>query len=139
MRRAGAVMLVAGLALAGSALLAQERPPAAPPDQGFTYTPPPAWKSVEIGNFYFRKKNYRGALSRYQEATHTNPDYAPAYLCLGKVYEKMGRRRLALKAYQRYLDELPSARQAAEAKDAHRAIARLKAQLAAAKKPIPRR
>jgi tetratricopeptide (TPR) repeat protein len=128
-------MLVMVLALAGSALLAQQRQVAAPEDQDSAYTPPPPWKSVEIGDFYFHKKDYRGALSRYQEATHTDPDYAPAYRGLGKAYEKLGRKSLALKAYERYLDALPSAQQAAEAKDAHQAIARLKAELATANKP----
>ncbi len=134
MSRAWIISLAAVLALGGGALHAQKNPPAPPPDQGFHYVPPPAPKSVEIGNFYFRKKDYRGALSRYREAIHTDPDYAPAYLGLGKVYEKTGRLRQALKAYQHYLDALPSARQAAEAKDAHKAIARLKEQLAARKR-----
>jgi tetratricopeptide (TPR) repeat protein len=94
------------------------------------YVTPPAWKSVEIGDFYFRRKMYKGALSRYKEATRTEPDYAPAYLGLGKVYEKMGFKQKALEAYQRYLDELPSQKQADEAKDVHRAIERLREELA---------
>lgn len=93
------------------------------------YVPPPAWKSVEIGNFYLRRKKYPGALSRFQEAVHTNPFYAPAYLGLGKVYEKIGQPRKALKAYQKYLDTLPSEKQAREAKGAHQAVARLKEEL----------
>ena len=41
----------------------------------------------------------------------------------------MGEKRKALDAYQKYLDELPSALEAADAHDAQRAIARLKKQL----------
>lgn len=93
------------------------------------YVPPPAWKSVEIGDFYLRHKDYPGALSRYQEAIHTDPDYAPAYLGLGKVDEKLGRKRQALAAYRKYLDKLPSEKQAEEAKGAHRAIRRLEREL----------
>ena len=89
------------------------------------YVPPPAWKSVEIGDFYFRRKDYRGALSRYQEAAKDDPDYAPAYLALGKVYEKMGKKPEALAAYHKYLDTLPSQKQADEATDVHKAIRRL--------------
>jgi tetratricopeptide (TPR) repeat protein len=96
------------------------------------YVTPPAWKSVQIGDFYFRRKSYRGALSRYQEAIRTDPGYAPAYRGLGRVYEKLGQKRKALKAYQRYLDELPSKKQADEAKDVHHAIERLKKELAQA-------
>jgi tetratricopeptide (TPR) repeat protein len=89
------------------------------------YEPPSAFKSVEIGNFYLKKKNYRAALSRFQEAATTEPDYAPAYLGLGQVYEKIGLKQKALASYHKYLDELPSKKQADEAKDAHKAIERL--------------
>lgn len=95
-----------------------------PPD--WPFEPPSAAKSVKIGNFYFRRHDYAGALSRYLEATKTDPDYAPAYLAMGKTYEATGKRRLALSAYEKYLAELPSDRDAERAKDAHKAIARLK-------------
>jgi regulator of sirC expression with transglutaminase-like and TPR domain len=44
---------------------------------------------------------------------------------LGKVYERMKEKQKALEAYERYLDELPSAKDAADAKDAQRAVTRL--------------
>ena len=89
-------------------------------------TPAPARrKCVEIGNVYLHKGNLKGALSRFQEAVKDDPHYAPAYLGLGKVYERMKEKQKALDAYERYLDELPSAKDAAEAKDAQRAVARL--------------
>jgi tetratricopeptide (TPR) repeat protein len=93
------------------------------------YQHPSAQKSVEIGDFYFRRKRYRAALDRYQEAATTNPHYPRAYLGLGKVYEKIGFKQKALASYQRYLDELPSTKDALEAKDAQRAVARLERQL----------
>lgn len=93
------------------------------------YVPPPASKSVEIGNFYLKKRKYAAALSRFQEAVRTDPYFAPAYLGLGKVYEKIGLNLKALQAYQKYLDTLPSAKDAAEARDAQNAIARLKRKL----------
>jgi tetratricopeptide (TPR) repeat protein len=99
-------------------------------EQRPVYVTPPAWKSVEIGDFYFRRKEYAGALSRYKEAVKTDPDYAPGYLGLGKVYEKIGLKQKALEAYRKYLAELPSAKQAEEAKDVHRAIERLQKELA---------
>src|SRR5579864_1937065 len=89
------------------------------------YQPPSASKSVEIGNFYLRRKRYNAALSRFQEAAVTDPNYAPAYLGLGKVYEKIGLKEKALNAYHKYLDELPSEKQADEATDVHKAIDRL--------------
>lgn len=105
-------------------------PPKASPDLdgGFVYTPPGPAKSVEIGNFYLKRHNYKAAISRFQEAIQTRADYAPAYLGLGKAYEKTGQKQKALDAYQRYLDMLPSDKEAADAKDVHRAMDRLRAE-----------
>ena len=89
------------------------------------YVPPSAAKSVEIANFYFRTKKYNAALGRYQEAVTTDPYCADGYLGLGKTYEKLGLKHKALAAYQKYLDLLPSEKQAEEAKNVHRAMARL--------------
>ncbi|HET7214152.1 MAG TPA: tetratricopeptide repeat protein [Terriglobia bacterium] len=94
------------------------------------YVPPSAKESVEIGDFYFHRKDYRGALSRYEEAAKDDPYYAPAYLGLGKVYEKTGKKHEALSAYEKYLNVLPSQKQADEAKDVHKTIRRLQRQLA---------
>ena len=94
------------------------------------YVPPSAKQSVEIGNFYFSRKDYRGALSRYEESVRDDPYYAPAYLGLGKVYEKTGKAQAALAAYQKYLSVLPSQKQADEAKDVHKTIRRLERELA---------
>jgi tetratricopeptide (TPR) repeat protein len=99
------------------------------------YISPPAWKSVEIGDFYLKKRRFRAALSRYQEALTTDPYYAPSYLGLGKVYDRLGLSQKALDAYWKYLDLLPSAKNAAEAKEVHKAIVRLERQLKTSKKP----
>jgi tetratricopeptide (TPR) repeat protein len=106
-----------------------EKPPSPQLDGSWEYVSPGPAKCVEIGNLYLHKGNLKGALSRFQEAVKDNPHYAPAYLGLGKVYERMGLKQKALDAYQRYLDELPSAKDAANARDAQRAIARLQREL----------
>jgi tetratricopeptide (TPR) repeat protein len=98
------------------------------------YVPQPAWKSVEVGDFYLKRKKLRAALSRYKEAVKVDPHYAPAYLGLGKVYDRIGLREKALDAYRKYLDLLPSTKQAEEAKDVHKAIARLERKLRKSKK-----
>lgn len=98
-------------------------------EKPFHYVPPSARQSVKIGNFYFHRKAYRGALSRYKEAAKDDPYYAPAYLGQGKVYEKMGRKREALAAYHKYLNVLPSQKQADEARGVHKAIHRLEHEL----------
>jgi tetratricopeptide (TPR) repeat protein len=106
-----------------------EKPPPPTIDPDWTYTSPGPAKCVEIGNAYLHKGRINAALSRFQEAVQDNPHYAPAYLGLGKVYERMKEKQKALDAYERYLDELPSAKAADEASDAQRAIARLQKEL----------
>ncbi len=123
------VILLASLIFPGA--LAAARPQsdeakAAPSNQ---YVPPGPRRSVEIGDFYFKRKKYAGALSRYKEALQADPHFAPAYLGMGKVYEKLGLKQKALEAYQTYLDELPSKKEADEAKEVHRAIERLEKKL----------
>jgi tetratricopeptide (TPR) repeat protein len=132
-----------GLALAGPALHAQDKelPPPPTPEDNWKYVSPSPAKSVEIGNDYLRRKKLQAALSRFQEAVKTNPHYAPAYLGLGKVYEKMGLKQKALEAYERYLDELPSTKDAQEAKGVQEAVTRLQKEVGphnhAAKTSLP--
>ena len=99
------------------------------------YAPPPAWKSVEIGDFYLKRRSYRAALSRYQEAAKIDPYYAHSYLGMGKVYDRLGLKQKAVDNYRKYLDLLPSSKEAAEARDVHQAIARLERQLKSSKFP----
>jgi len=115
-------------------LCAQQQPakPAAPKDDPVRVLPSDsASKSVEIGDFYLRRRKYQAALSRFQDALKTDPHYAPAYRELGRVYEKMGQWKKSLDAYQKYLDELPSAKDAREAKEIHKAIARMQKEIVA--------
>jgi tetratricopeptide (TPR) repeat protein len=117
----------------GLIICAQQQPaqPAAKGDPIRRYVSPSASKCVEIGDFYLRRKKFSAALSRFQEALKTDPDYAPAYRELGKVYEKMGFWQKSLDAYRKYLDELPSAKDAREAKNIHKAIAHLQKEIVA--------
>jgi len=121
----GVVAAVVPGSLAGE--VPQDEAPPAPraPASGPAYVPPSPAKSVEIGNFYLKRKSYKAALSRFREAAQTNPEYAPAYLGLGKTYEKLGRRQEALDAYEKYLDLLPSDKDAEQAKEVQRALRRL--------------
>jgi len=112
-----------------------EKPPTPKTYDDWTYVSPGPAKCVEIGNVYLHKGKLQGALSRFQEAVKDNPHYAPAYLGLGKVYERMKEKQKALEAYERYLDELPSAKAAHEAKDAQRALARLRKEVGAGNHP----
>ena len=76
-----------------------EKPPT-PTYDDWTYDSPGPAKCVEIGNVYLHKGDLKGALSRFQEAVKDNPHYAPAYLGLGKVYERMKEKQKALDSLQ---------------------------------------
>ena len=149
MRRVLGVFLLLNLGLLSKAGFGtgqeqrQQKPePTAEPEEGKLqpYIPPSAAKSVEIANFYFRTKKYNAALGRYEEAATTDPYYPAGYLGLGKTYEKLGLKHKALAAYQKYLDLLPSEKQAEEAKSVHQAIERLEKTLgvkSTAANPLP--
>ncbi len=125
--------LLLTIAVLGSAAIpvsAQaEEPERASPEPTKAYATPSAPKSVEIGDFYFKRKKYNAALSRYKEAIKTDAYYPPAYLGLGRVYEKIGLKMKALEAFRKYLDTLPSTKQAEDAKSVQRTISRLERQL----------
>ncbi len=101
------------------------------------YQSPGPKKCVEIGNVYLHKGKLPGALSRFQEAVEDDPHYAPAYLGLGRVYERMNEKQKALDAYLRYLDELPSVKDAANARDVQKAVARLQKDLGSVNHSTP--
>jgi len=128
------VLAVLLLALSPASVRAQASrtppPPQAPADLdgSFKYTPPGPAKDVEVGNFYLKRHKYEAAISRFQEAIQARPDYAPAYLGMGRAYEKIGQKQKALDAYQQYLDALPSDKEAEDAKEVHRAMVRLREQ-----------
>ena len=90
-----------------------------------TWDPHKAAKSVEVGDFYFRRKNYRAAEDRYREALRYKDNDAVATIRLAECLEKLGISDDALAEYQSYLKILPHGPQASEAQ---KGIDRLKAQ-----------
>src|SRR5271168_847275 len=97
-----------------------------------TWDPHKAAKSVEVGDFYFKRQNYRAAEDRYREALRYKENDAVATLRLAECLEKLGISDDALAEYQSYLKILPHGPRASEAQ---KAIDRLKAQTAAPKQP----
>ncbi len=86
------------------------------------WNPMKALKSLEVGDFYFKRKNYRAALERYKEAlTYKEGDAAASYK-IALCQEKLGDRAEARKYYEQYLKILP---EGPLAKDAHSSLARL--------------
>ncbi len=82
------------------------------------YNPHKADKDVEVGDFYFRQKNYKAAESRYAEALEYKDNDAEATFKLALTKEKLGEKEDAVTGYQSYLKILPEGPHAKEAKDA---------------------
>jgi tetratricopeptide (TPR) repeat protein len=86
------------------------------------WNPMKAMKDVEVGDFYFKRKNYRAALDRYKEALYYKDNDAVASFRLAVCQEKLGDKAEAKKYFEQYLKILP---EGPFAKDAHSALERL--------------
>jgi tetratricopeptide (TPR) repeat protein len=86
------------------------------------WNPMKALKDIEVGDFYFRRKNYRAALERYKDALYYKDNDAIASFRLAVCEEKLGDKTEARKYYEQYLKILP---EGPFAKDAHAALDRL--------------
>ena len=89
------------------------------------YDPHKAAKSIEVGDFYFKRKNYRAAEERYREALRYKDNDATATIRLAISLEKLGILDDARSAYESYLKILPHG---PESEQAQKAIDRLNAQ-----------
>jgi len=94
------------------------------------WDPHKAAKDVEVGDFYFKRKNYRAAEDRYREALLYKNNDAIATFRLAVCLEKLDLPGDARKEYESYLQILPHGSQAEEAQ---KAIERLKGTAASAK------
>jgi tetratricopeptide (TPR) repeat protein len=118
------------VALSATTLRAQEPPASAPPpppskpqpkpkknvDSAVNSAPDqPQWdplraeKDLDVGKYYMKKGDIDAAIDRFEDATTAKPGYAIPFLYLGEAYEKKGKKKPAVKAYQRYLDLYPHA------------------------------
>src|ERR1700693_1020478 len=88
------------------------------------WNPYRAMKDDEVGDFYFKRKNYRAALVRYQDALVWKEKDALANFRMAECYEKLDQPEHAIPHYQEYLKILP---QGPFAKEAHKALEKLKA------------
>jgi tetratricopeptide (TPR) repeat protein len=78
----------------------------------YDFNPLKASKSVEAGDFYFKKGNLAAAKGRYKDATLYDPGSATAFEKLGEVAEKLRDFTSARDAYTKYLDLAPAAKDA---------------------------
>ncbi len=82
------------------------------------WDPHKAAKDVEVGDFYFKRKNYHAALARYQDALLWKDNDAEATFHLALCYEKVNEPAEAAKQYERYLNILPHGPYAGESQKA---------------------
>lgn len=82
----------------------------------YTFNPLEAEKNLKVGNYYYKKGNYKAALNRFREATKWNPSYAEAFLRLGESEEKMKDAKAAHEAYAKYLELAPDSKEAGSVK-----------------------
>jgi tetratricopeptide (TPR) repeat protein len=86
------------------------------------WNPMKALKDIEVGDYYFKRKNYKAALDRYKEALYYKDNDAVASFRLAECQEKLGDKAEAKKYYEQYLKILP---EGPLAKDAHASLDRL--------------
>src|SRR2546422_11259728 len=82
----------------------------------YSFNPLQASKELKIGNYYFKKGNYRAAAHRFSEATKWNGTLAEAFLRLGEAKQKQHDKKAAAEAYAKYLEIAPDAKDAPEVK-----------------------
>lgn len=112
LRRIQFAMLVLAVIAAGSAPAQKKPQKNTQPEPVFE--PFKAEKSVEIGTYYLKKKNYDAAIERFLDALEQKPGFALPHRLLGQAYEKKGELDDALSHYRAYLEILPNAGDAAK-------------------------
>jgi tetratricopeptide (TPR) repeat protein len=80
------------------------------------WSPLKATKDLEVGDFYFKRRNYKAALERYKEALYYKDGDALASFRIAECDEKLGDKAEARKYYEQYLKILPEGPLAKNAK-----------------------
>jgi len=113
-------------------LLRDENLPSGPGDvsEAQLWNPHKAAKNIEVGDFYFKKKNYRAAEDRYREALMYKHNDATATFRLAESLERLDRPAEARQEYESYLQILPHGPESDAAK---KALERLKSPTASGK------
>ena len=86
------------------------------------WNPMKAMKNIQVGDYYFKRKNYKAALDRYKEALYYKDNDAVASFRVAVCQEKLGDKAEARKFYEQYLKILP---EGPFAKDAHASLDKL--------------
>jgi len=71
------------------------------------FNPMEAERSVKVGNFYLKKKNYPAAIQRFLEALEYQPNMIKAYEALARTYEKSGEIDKAIAVCNDFISKFP--------------------------------
>jgi tetratricopeptide (TPR) repeat protein len=82
------------------------------------FNPYRAAKDNEVGDYYYKRKNYKAALARYQDALTVKANDALANFHMALCYEKLDQPDEAIIHFKEYLRILPQGPLAKEAKKA---------------------
>jgi tetratricopeptide (TPR) repeat protein len=82
--------------------------------EDYSFNPLKSKKDVTVGEFYFKKNDFKAAAGRFREATKWNDGNAEAWLRLGDAEDKMHDTKAARDAWEKYLQLAPDAKNAAE-------------------------
>ncbi len=86
------------------------------------WNPMKARKDIDVGDYYFKRKNYKAAVDRYKEALYYKEGDAVASFRLAVCHEKLGDKAEARRYFEQYLKILP---EGPFAKEAHASLDRL--------------
>jgi tetratricopeptide (TPR) repeat protein len=91
---------------------------------GIIHDPKLAADDIHVGQFYLNREDYKGAYTRFKEATLADPENPDAVFFLAEAARHMNHRDEAVQNYQLYLAALPGG---PKSKEAHKALRELKA------------
>jgi tetratricopeptide (TPR) repeat protein len=86
------------------------------------HNPALATKDAQVGTFYLKTGDYKGAYDRFAEATKADPGNADAVFGLAECARRLNHRDEAVRNYQLYLSALPDG---PRAKDSRKALKEL--------------
>jgi len=88
--------------------------PETPAPTGPVFDPLHAQRSLDVGTFYLNKGSYDAAIDRLLEAANYQPSLAMPWKLLGQAYEKKREYAKAADSYNKYLEKMPRASDAAK-------------------------
>ena len=103
------------------AALAQKPTPVDPPEEDaslkpkeYTLNPVQAEKEYNIGLYYAKKKSWRAAANRFEEAAKWNPGFGDAYFKRAEMLEHLGDKGKARAAWAQFVEAAPDDKRVAD-------------------------